>query len=265
MRVPTRLKTRLDTLMPNRLRSFVRRYFRRNEGSTDYATHSSVTVDRIVMDVLPKAGNGNLGLPTGAPAVTDNVWQTINFTYSGSISELCRNGNDYFAGIIANVKYYLAGQLVRSWAVRSNSASEDDSESGSVMNFINPNPNDWGVFERQEIGDWLGKELSNIKKTHILGDDSDPEFSSPVFLPVIGRNYNIGANFKSYTGTSDCGWSSITGIPQSHPFRKALAVQGDFIGGYFTCTLPGASVLFGRGNAVASFTNITFKEVLKSS
>jgi hypothetical protein len=95
------------------------RYLRRNEGTTDYISHSAATVDRIVMDVYPSAGN--VGLPTGAPAVTNNVLQTIDFAYTGTISELYKNGASYFAGIMANVKYYLNGTLIRDYPLDDNS------------------------------------------------------------------------------------------------------------------------------------------------
>jgi len=95
------------------------RNFRRNSGGIDYATHPVATVDRIVMLVYPIAGNS--GLPTGAPAVTNNELQLIDFTYSGTISELYRNGSNYFQGIIATVKYYFNGTLIRSYAIDDNS------------------------------------------------------------------------------------------------------------------------------------------------
>lgn len=47
MRLPTRLKTRLDTRIPFRMRATaeaVSRYFRRNEGTTDYATIPTVAL-----------------------------------------------------------------------------------------------------------------------------------------------------------------------------------------------------------------------------
>lgn len=44
MRMPTRLKTRLDSLIKTRLSSVVGRHFRRNEGTTDYATIPAVTL-----------------------------------------------------------------------------------------------------------------------------------------------------------------------------------------------------------------------------
>jgi hypothetical protein len=67
------------------------------------------------MDVLPTTDN--TGLPDGAPTVTAATMQTIDFTFTGSsISELGRNGTDYFDGIIANPKYYdSAGELIDSW------------------------------------------------------------------------------------------------------------------------------------------------------
>lgn len=150
------------------LQNWASRYFRRNEDPS-YATHSSVTVDRIVMVVLPNTGNGNLGLPTGAPAVNDNELQTIDFAYSGSISELYRNGTDYFEGIIANVKYYLSGELIHSWSINSNSSAETDSVGGLVLTIIDGNAENWGLFDKQADGDWLGQELV-VQPINLLND-----------------------------------------------------------------------------------------------
>ena len=48
-------------------------------------TSAAVSPDTIQMDVYPLSDN--TGLPTGAPAVTANRYQTISFAFSGSISE----------------------------------------------------------------------------------------------------------------------------------------------------------------------------------
>jgi len=239
------------------------RYFRRNEGTTDYISHSAATVDRIVMDVYPSAGN--VGLPTGAPAVTNNVLQTIDFAYAGTISELCKNGASYFAGIMANVKYYLNGTLIRDYPLDDNSDDLRELASGQNGTVINGNASDWGLFQQQATGEWLGQELSLISSTGLLGDDSDPEFAVVAFTADIGTGitYRAGAVFDTYAGTSDAGFtSSLSGMPAAPPFRATLASTGDFIGGEWVTTASGGVSLFGRAASVSSFSSITLKEVL---
>jgi len=133
------------------------RYFRHNEGTTDYYSHSTVTVDRIVMDVKPVSGGS--GLPTGAPAVTNNVLQTIDFAYSGTISELCRNGANYFTGIMANVKYYFGGVQIHGYDIKSNSNDIPDTIGSNDAAVVNPSVDDWQVYTQQSTGEWLGQEL----------------------------------------------------------------------------------------------------------
>ena len=141
----------------NNVPGLITRYFRRNEGTTDYYSHSTVTVDRIVMDVKPVSGGS--GLPTGAPAVTDGVLQTIDFTYSGTISELCRNGASHFAGVMANVKYYFGGVQIHGYDIQSNGNNIPDTIGSNDASVINGTPSDWSLLTQQTSGDWLGIEL----------------------------------------------------------------------------------------------------------
>jgi hypothetical protein len=136
---------------------FVTRYFRRNEATTDYISHGSVTIDRIIMDVSPTAGN--TGLPTGAPSVTNGVLQTIDFAYSGTISELCKNGTDYFAGIMANVEYYFGGVQIHGYDIKSNSNNIPDTVGSNDATIVNGTADQWQVYQKQTTGEWLGPEL----------------------------------------------------------------------------------------------------------
>ena len=133
------------------------RFFRHNEGGTDYYSHAVVTVDRIVMDVMPLSGGA--GLPTGAPAVTNGVLQTIDFVYSGTISELCRNGAIYFAGVMANVEYYFGGAQIHGYDIKSNSNNIPDTVGSNNATVINGNADDWSLLTQQNSGDWIGVEL----------------------------------------------------------------------------------------------------------
>ena len=152
------LKPVLSPLLKSILNSqdvFSSRYFRRNQGGTDFISHSSVTVDRIVMTVDPVSGNS--GLPTGAPAVIDNELQIIDFAFSGSISEIGKNGASFFQGIVSNVKYYNSGIQIHGYRIDSNSDDIPDEVGNADGTVINGLASDWGLFQEQsQGGDWLG-------------------------------------------------------------------------------------------------------------
>lgn len=72
---------------------------------------SSITADRIVIDVYPTSGNS--GLPTGVPSVTDGTFQELDYTLSGgSVQYIGRNGSSYFDGYIKNVRIYNGSTLL---------------------------------------------------------------------------------------------------------------------------------------------------------
>jgi hypothetical protein len=80
-------------------------------GTQYFDIGASTTADRIVLDVYPV--DGNTGLPTGVPSVTDYEMQTLDYTLSGgSIQYVGRNGSDYFDGYISNVKIYNGSDLL---------------------------------------------------------------------------------------------------------------------------------------------------------
>lgn len=191
MRLPVRLKTRIDTRLPVRLSSAIQavsRYFKRNEGTTDYISHDLVTADRIVMDVVPVSNN--VGLPAGAPDVIADKYQTIDFVYAGSIQYIGRNGTGYFKGIIANVKYYLAGVLIHSWSIDSNSGTETDSVGGLVAALINWNAEDWNLFARDN-NDWVRDAVLYSNETNYMPSPYNPENWTGAFNSVKGLITNV--------------------------------------------------------------------------
>ena len=182
--------------------SAITRYFRHNLGTTDYYSHASATVDRIVMTVNPNAGNGNTGLPTGAPAVTDNVLQTIDFAYSGTISELCRNGSSYFSGIMANVKYYFGGVQIHGYDIKSNSNDIPDTIGSNDAAVVNPSVDDWQVYTQQSTGEWLGN-TDQWGKTNLASDW--------IAAGVTLSNVVNGVSAVSNDGSSDRAERTIVG------------------------------------------------------
>lgn len=70
-------------------------------GSMNFSIPQILSGESITMDVYPRSGNS--GLPPGAPAVTNNIFQTITFTLTGNMDFIGREGANFFNGFIKNV------------------------------------------------------------------------------------------------------------------------------------------------------------------
>ena len=230
MRMPPRLKTRLDTRIPFRMRATaeaVSRYFRRNEGTTDYASipevvlsgdfdiefdlltdtqqqstclalYTSDTSEYMYIQVL---SSGKIKISTsgftpgnGLISVNNGVINKIKVVLSGSQFSVFVNGLidysvnhtnpskmgktysvlinaakqslsssnfDYLAGIIANLKIYDAGTLVRDYPLDEPKGTSVvyDNVAGNNGTIINGNDEDKGLFTKQANGDWKGSVL----------------------------------------------------------------------------------------------------------
>lgn len=293
------------------------RYFRRNEGTTDYATIPEVTLAgdfEIEFDLMIAAGNNSVifgnsltannffvVFADGKVRIRDDAANTIDsaigaYTFgrfnnvrivkSGADVSCLLDGAEVFTGtssgqliidllykyfsglnaqgILANLKIYDNGTLIRDYPLDDNSDTLRDRANGQIGTVINGNASDWGLFQKQATREWLGQELATISSTPPLGDDSDPEFITVTSGIILDKSFRIGANFSnSGFAAAGCGWSTSRGVPTAPPFRSTSWVSGDFIGGDFTAVSSGIQQLFGRGGSgVASYDNVSVKEVL---
>ncbi|WP_299202578.1 hypothetical protein [uncultured Amphritea sp.] len=120
----------------------------------------SATADRIVMDIY-SPGGVTTGLPTGATTPTANKYETLDFAYSGTIDVIGANGATYVPDgtYIANVKLYLAGELVAFYKLDENFAETSvavDSVAGNNGTAVNIAES--GLFTAIDTG-WIGEEL----------------------------------------------------------------------------------------------------------
>lgn len=247
MRLPTRLKTRLDTRLKSRISSIIERYFARNS-STRYATIPTATVDRIVMDVNPDAGNGNTGLPAGAPAVTDNVLQTIDFAYTGTISELYKNGSDIFNGVVANVEMYLGSSLVRKYSVNGRVLRNDVAELGAEL-VANGNFSD-GVAGWSAVGGW--SIYGGIAHAH----DFTSAFQR---LTALSAATDVGV---TYIITVDCVEYTSGGVYLRKPRDESVSDTSFLINRVGTYEFV---ITVGSENTDVAFANLTVDTNLKIS
>jgi len=182
------------------------RYFRRNEGTTDYATIPEVTLTGdFVIELEALVGSeqpfrtfissaarnielrvdasgtkfeivgsiGALYFVNGAPIVSGSTLVPMNEFFkitisrstagaSTSINSLWSRGSDFannLKGILANLKIWDNGTLIRDYPLNDNSSTIRDLANGQDGTIINGNADDWGLFDKQANGDWLGQEL----------------------------------------------------------------------------------------------------------
>lgn len=66
---------------------------------------------------------------------------------------------DEMSGILANFKIYDDGVLVRDYPMNDNSTTLADLVAGEDGTIVNGTSGQWGLFQKQAPGEWLGQEL----------------------------------------------------------------------------------------------------------
>jgi len=109
----------------------------------------------ITMFVYPT--NGNVGLPLGAPAVTNNIFQIITFTLTANMDFIGRENTNYFDGFIADVvgggRIYAIAENFGATSVLIDTGGTG--QNGTAQNISTDSP----FFTKQSDGNWLGVEL----------------------------------------------------------------------------------------------------------
>jgi len=112
----------------------------------------------ITLTVYPT--NGTLGLPPGAPAVTNNKWQTISYTTTGNVDDLGFDGVNYFNGRIWDFSapsISVALALGENFSLTTTAKNTLDLSGLTDATAINITDSDFNT--EQDNGDWLGVEL----------------------------------------------------------------------------------------------------------
>jgi hypothetical protein len=205
---------------------------------------------------------------------------SFNFNTSDLIS-LWRRVNDggYLSGIIANLKIYDDGTLIRHWPIKSNASTEDDLVSGSTMTIANGTADQWGLFKEQSSGGWLGQNtavngtLNNgttgynstnatlavvVGRLEVTGDQSTSRATQPVYMAAGGTYEFRGESFPGTSGTQTAALFS-SGFTEN---VSQTNINGDFFVS-LTPTVTGQGELWLRSDAgTAYFDNLTVKEIL---
>ena len=234
------------------------RYFRRNEGSTDYATIPTVTLagDFVIeLDFLTSSSaatqviigddhNNTYYVSLISNGV--NVWiagRNLLFNYvsdprngvfhamrisllgtalsvdidgvllgtqsvtpyAGANNFRLYNSNRYYApfsGILANLKIYDNGTLVRHYPMNDNGNTLIDLAGGQNGTIINGNDDDWGLFDKIADG-WLHAEQWPLTPYTYIGNESNGQIvQSESFLTVGGVYRTTITQSGSNTGST---------------------------------------------------------------
>jgi len=299
------------------------RYFRRNKGSTDYATIPDVTLagDFVIEGSFLTSNSGSAGTFVGGTTIstaevlldilTDGKVRFVVYSSSGSFagliqsavgfndgrlhtfkatmngksaelfvdgvsvgtgnyssydfvntSRLCvrSNNTNPFNGILANLKIYDNGTLVRDYPINDNSNTIRDLANGQDGTIINGNADDWGLFDKQANGDWLGQELASTRDVSFtLGAAYEwGDLSTPSTIVQTGRRYSIeykvaetpsgesGIRNRSFDDVEPYIYPISSYSRQGAAARDTANIQGNMAGAYL-------------------LNEVSVKEVLKSA
>tara|TARA_R110000850_G_scaffold269167_2_gene401012 strand:- start:9008 stop:9829 length:822 start_codon:yes stop_codon:yes gene_type:complete len=199
-------------------------------GSQHWTIPQVLSGESITMDVYPT--NGNTGLPTGAPAVTDNVYQTITFTLTGNMDYINRNGASYFNGITANV--LVDGRIYKideDWAGQSTVLKNSSAVLGNNTVLL-PTP-----FQSDLIG---GASIIPYDAANI----------------VSGVLYLVRVVISNYQGTGTVGIISDNGVPSGENSIEGNGVL-EFL---FTADSTATQRFFSRGTNQCTFSESSFRQ-----
>lgn len=307
------------------LSSVVTRYFRRNEGTTDYAQFAApITLagDFVIeFDVLTSATTGThtvLGSSTAdtkiqligstgvirvgdgtqvfssLTPVNDSSLHTIRIVKAGPAYTFFTDGvadgsgtsaitmsfdmlyrqatSSYLSGILANLKIWDSGVLTHWLPIDDGGDTLVDKVGGNNATIINPSPEDWQQYTKQNTGEWLGQReywvdddvtLVNIGLATSTYDSATGvgRLVSPADdsrIRILGMGHAVGSTQRvKYTTADVVGKISITGEG-----TNLVRPDGDYTSDYTTVN---TAFQFQRGTGTPTditLSNISMREVL---
>lgn len=229
--------------------------------------------------IIPNVGRKFNRFRISGNVLSNNITLTINGVlvgvefsnglpnFAGS-ARLLRYLDNYFQGILANLKIWDNGTLIRDYPLDDNSDDLRELASGQNGTVINGNASDWGLFQQQATGEWLGQELVDTSafiptpewevdggKVSKVGDTS----SNFDIAPVQANRSYLNSVFKEAENTGSPNLR-VGGTQVLFPWL----VQGTPAGTYpFTISTPISGVLAFNGTGSRFVVSqISVKEVL---
>jgi hypothetical protein len=197
---------------------------------------------------------------------------TTGFSGDWIISQIWRafgsSMYEYLAGILANLKIYDDGVLVRDYPINDNSNTLKDLASGQDGSIVNGTADQWKAYQKQTTGEWLGPELvtqalwevpSGVgaqwsflgNEWTLTGDGSLSALviiggaSQPDVMRITGEIIAIDQNRLAVTESSGIGDGQVDSVGlYSHEWSKSIkgAQQFKRAGGAITATISKPSI-----------------------
>ena len=206
-------------------------------------------------------------------------------SYSGAFTPKVYGSNratPFFSGIIANLKIYDDGVLVRDYPINDNSNTLKDLASGQNGSIVNGTVDQWKLYQKQPTGEWLGPDIapnylnlsnwanaganasvvgSELYATAVDGSSDRVELYFPA---IVGTRYNVEIGARPVVGTNQAiqqfvGWA----IPSTPVTTKNVYKFNNL----FTTSSPVtvrayASVSGGNSGDILAISSLSIKEVL---
>lgn len=117
---------------------------------------------------------------------------------------------NYLSGILANLKIWDNGTLIRDYPLDDNSTDLRELVSGQNGTGVNFTPDQWGLFQQQATGEWLGQELWDNSASIFFGSQEQSTIDNGSYTvattgngtgiqngsitQLAGRDYSVSLN-----------------------------------------------------------------------
>jgi hypothetical protein len=194
----------------------------------------------------------------GIPATTVNY----DFSLISSLQFWRESGSSgNLSGILANLKIYDNGTLVRDYPLDDNSSILRERVSGQDGLIVNGTADQWGLFQQQDAGEWLGQEL--VVNGGFGNDNLSQWTAFSSSLSVVNGQLNIDTSSTSNAARVEVVIPvstyrfSVQGVSQTAPALKYSVVNITASQTYVATTAYGVSK-FSIDVSVTSSGNVGF-------
>ena len=205
--------------------------------SVDFSVLNSIMLTRVGSDIGCRVNNVQLTQTSGTGSSDAIAIDSIYQRWGQS------TGVPVWSGIIANLRISDDGTLARDYPIGDNSDTLVDRVSGQNGTVINGNADDWGLFNEQATGEWLGGNVfdfttvSSIDPDWTISLDSGsvdttnlitaPASFTDTSKMIIGSTYRCSFSVDSFVGSGSCGFglASFGGVSLGD---RVLSADGQF-------------------------------------
>lgn len=185
-----------------------------------------------------------------------------------------QGGSLLLQGILANLKIYDTGTLIRNYPIDDNGDTLVDRVSGQNGTVINGTPEQWQLYTQQSTGEWLGQELVingdfsqdaagwTINSGYTISNGLASVDGSQASDVNIGQAvYIIGRNYRSQYSISEISSSNFQFISNAWT-SPSESIAGVYSGDNIYTSGAGFFNIRATSSTVGSIDNVSVKEVL---